>query len=63
MLKHIFHAKHIFDPCMEIKIIFLHILKYNIKKKFILQNLHEFPLLCKSTQNIKEFNLKNLLLT
>ena len=30
MLKHIFPTKHIFDPCIEIKIIFLHISKYNI---------------------------------
>ena len=33
MLKHIFYTKHIFDPCVEIKIIFLHISKYNIRRK------------------------------
>ena len=33
MFKRIFHTKHIFDPCIEIKITFLHISKYNIKRK------------------------------
>ena len=33
MFKYIFHTKHIFDTCIEIKITFLHISKYNVKRK------------------------------
>ena len=46
MFKHIFHAKHIFDPCREIKIKILYISKYNIKKNYSFYKIYiNFPYL------------------
>ena len=58
MFKHIFHAKHIFDQCIEIKIIFLHIFKIQYKKKIIsfYKFCINFPYLKKTLKNLEVFN-------
>ena len=55
ILKYDFHTKHIFDPCEKIKIIFLHISKCNIKRKYFsfIKICINFPYLEEVLKNLK----------
>ena len=65
IIKYILHTKHIFDLYEKIKIIFLHISKYNIKKKLFssIKIYINFPYLQETLKILKYLTLKNFLLT